>query len=126
MEFVPPELERYTSGPLGNQYQHRLQAHGQGLNHKVILDYGTSKVLAMNEIELDMQIPTIESQASKISRDEGNTYTGLIESWHRGSSDMIIDEYVGVNMGFQIPLLIIDRRSCLHILKPVGHTLNAY
>ena len=89
----------------------------------MISDYGTSKVLAVNEIELGMAIPTIKSRASKISCDEGNTYTGLIESWHRGSSDMIIDEYVGVNMGFQIPLLIIDRRSCLHILEPVGsHT----
>jgi hypothetical protein len=89
----------------------------------VILDYGTSKVLDVNEIELGMLIPTIESQASKISCDEGSTYMGLIESWHRGSSDMIINEYVGVNMGFQIPLLIIDRRSCLHILKPIGsHT----
>jgi hypothetical protein len=89
----------------------------------VISDYGTSKVLAVNEIELGMMIPTIESRASKISRDKGNTYTGLIESWHHGSSDMIIDEYVGVNMSFQIPLLIIDRRSCLHILEPVGsHT----
>jgi hypothetical protein len=82
-----------------------------------------SKVLAVNEIELGMPIPTIESRASQISLDEGNTYTGLIKSWHHGSSDMIIDEYVGVNMGFQIPLLIIDRRSCLHILEPVGsHT----
>jgi hypothetical protein len=89
----------------------------------VISDYRTSKVLAVNEIELGMPIPTIESRASKISHDEGNTYTGLIESWHHGSSDMIIDEYLGVNMGFQIPLLIIDRRSCLHILEPVGsHT----
>jgi hypothetical protein len=89
----------------------------------VISDYGTSKVLTVNEIELGMQIPTIKSRANKISRDEGNTYKGLIESWHRGSFDMIIDEYVGFNMGFQIPLLIIDRRSCLHILKPVGsHT----
>jgi hypothetical protein len=77
----------------------------------------------MNEIKLGMQIPMIEFRASKISRDEGNTYMGLIESWHHGSFDMIIDEYVGVNMGFQIPLLIIDRRSCLHILEPVGsHT----
>jgi hypothetical protein len=86
----------------------------------VISDYGTSKVLDVNKIELGMSIPAIESRASKISRDEGKTYTGLIESWHRGSSDMIIDEYVGVNMGFQIPLLIIDRRSCLHIFEPVG------
>ena len=66
----------------------------------MISDYGTSKVLAVNEIELGMSIPTIESRASKISRDEGNINMGLIESWHRGSSDMIIDEYVGVNMGF--------------------------
>jgi hypothetical protein len=39
-----------------------------------------SKVLAVNEIELGMSIPTIESRASKISRDKGNTNTGLIES----------------------------------------------
>ena len=89
----------------------------------MISDYGTSKVLAVNEIELGMTVPTIESRASKISRDEGNINMGLIESWHRGSSDMIIDECVGVNMGFQTPLLIIDRRSCLHILEPAGsHT----
>jgi hypothetical protein len=74
----------------------------------VILDYRTSKVLAMNEIELGMSIPTIESRASKISRDKGDTYMGLIESWHHGSSDMIIIECVGVNIDFQIPLLIID------------------
>ena len=89
----------------------------------MISDYGTSKVLAVNEIELGMTVPTIESRASKISRGEGNIYMGLIESWHRGSSDMIIDECVGVNMGFQTPLLIIDRRSCLHILEPArSHT----
>jgi hypothetical protein len=87
------------------------------------LNYETSKVLAVNEIELGMPISTTKSRASKISRDEGNTYMGLIESWHHGSSDMIMDECVGVNMGFQIPLLIIDRRSCLRILEPIGsHT----
>ena len=89
----------------------------------MISDYGTSKVLSVNEIELGMLVPTIESRASKISRDEGNIYMGLIESWHRGSSYMVIDECVGFNMGFQTPLLIIDRRSCLHILEPAGsHT----
>jgi hypothetical protein len=46
----------------------------------VISDYGMSKILAENEIELGMPILTIESQASKILRDEGNTNTGLIES----------------------------------------------
>jgi hypothetical protein len=46
----------------------------------MILDYEMSKVLVMNEIELGMSIPTIKSRISKISREEGNTYTGLIES----------------------------------------------
>ena len=53
----------------------------------------------MNEIELGISMPTIESRGSKISRDEGNIYMVLIEHRHRGSSDMIIDECVGVNMG---------------------------
>jgi hypothetical protein len=66
----------------------------------VISDYGTSKVLVVNEIELGMPILTIESRASKISRDEGNTNTGLIEFWHHGSFDMIIAECVEVNMDF--------------------------
>ena len=66
----------------------------------MISDYRTSKVLAVNKIELGMTVSTIESRASKISRDKGNINMGLIESCHRGSSDMIIDEYVGVNMGF--------------------------
>jgi hypothetical protein len=74
----------------------------------VILNYGTSKVLAVNEIELGMPIPMIESWGSKISRDKGNTYMGLIESWHHSSSDMIVVECVRVNMDFQIPLLIIN------------------
>jgi hypothetical protein len=39
-----------------------------------------SKVLAVNKIELGMPIPMIESRVSKISRDEGNANTGLIES----------------------------------------------
>ena len=46
----------------------------------MISDYGTSEVLSVNEIELGMPIPTIESRASKILCDEGNTYTRLIES----------------------------------------------
>ena len=38
---------------------------------------------------------------------------GLIESWHRGSDDhkKVIVECVGVSMGLQIPLLIIDPRG---------------
>jgi hypothetical protein len=43
----------------------------------MILDYGTSKVLAVNEIELGMPIPTIESRARKISRDEREYIYGI-------------------------------------------------
>src|SRR3989337_2286202 len=42
---------------------------------------------------------------------------GIVNPRHRGSSDEIIVEHVGANMGIQIPLLVIDRRvsrSCLH------------
>jgi hypothetical protein len=77
-----------------------------------------SKVLAVNEIELGMPIPMIESWASKISRDKGNTYMGLIKSWHHGSSDMIVVECVGVNMDFQIPLLIINSDHVCIFVNP--------
>jgi hypothetical protein len=43
---------------------------------------------------------------------------GLIESLHRGSSDIIIVECVGVNMDFQIPLLIIDGDHVRVFLNP--------
>jgi hypothetical protein len=80
------------------------------------------KVLAMNNIELGMLISTIESRASKISRDEGNNYTWLIESWHRGSSNMIIVKCVRVNMDFQIPLLIIGSdHICIFANRRVTH-----
>ena len=83
----------------------------------MISDYGTSKVLAVNDIELGMPIPTIESRASNIPIDEGNCMRGCLNPRHRGSSDEIIEEHVGANMGIQILLLVIDRRtsrSCLH------------
>ena len=35
---------------------------------------------------------------------------GCLNPRHRGSSDEIIVEYVGANMGIQNPLLVIDRR----------------
>jgi hypothetical protein len=91
----------------------------------MISDYRTSKVLAVNKIELGMPIPTIESRASKISRDEGNINTESIESWHCDSSDMIIVECVGVNMDFQIPLLIIDGDHVRVFSNSSCHTLNA-
>ena len=49
--------------------------------------------------------------------DKGNCMRDCLNPRHRGSSDEIIVEYVEANMGIQIPLLVIDRRtsrSCLH------------
>ena len=76
-----------------------------------IMHYGTSKVIADNEIERGIGIPTIESRASNIPIGKGNCIRGCLNPRHRGSSDEIIEEYVGANMGIQIPLLVIDRRS---------------
>ena len=44
--------------------------------------YGTSKETSGNEIELGIEIPTIESRASNISMDKGNYVC-----CHNGSTD---------------------------------------
>ena len=70
------------------------------------------KRLAGDEIELGMKMPMIESRASKIPMDKGNYIC-----CHKVQPIKIFEEYVGANMGIQIPLLVIDRRtsrSCLH------------
>ena len=64
------------------------------------------KRLADNEIELRMKIPTIESRASNIPMEKGITYVVITVRPIK-----IFAEYVGTNMGFQVPLLIIDRRG---------------
>ena len=64
------------------------------------------KRIASNEIELDMEIPTIESRASNIPTDKGNYVC-----CHCGSTNKIFVEYVGTNMGIQVPLFVIDRRD---------------
>ena len=68
------------------------------------------KRLAGNEIERGIGIPTIESRASNVPIDKGNCIRDCLNPRHRGSSDEIIEEHVGANMGIQIPLLVIDRR----------------
>ena len=66
------------------------------------------KRLVDTEIELGMKIPTIESRASDIPMDKGNYVccdkVRLIK---------IFIEYVGDNMGIQVPLLVIDQRGVL-------------
>ena len=62
------------------------------------------KRLANNEIELGIEIPTIESWASNIPIDKGNYVC-----CHKVRPIKIFVEYVGANMSIQVPLLVIDR-----------------
>ena len=81
------------------------------------MNYGTSKRLGGNEIEIVIGIPTIESRASNILKDKGNGIRDYMNPWHRGSTDKIFIEYVGSNMDVQVPLLDIGERvsrSYLH------------
>ena len=58
------------------------------------------KRLAGNEIELGIEIPTIESRA-----DKGNNVC-CYAVW----PIKIFVEYVGTNMSIQVPLLVIDQK----------------
>ena len=60
------------------------------------------KRLAGNEIELGIEIPTIESRANNIPMTKGTTYVVM-------RFDFV--EYVGANMSIQVPLLVIDRKQ---------------
>ena len=64
------------------------------------------KSLAGNEIELGMKIPTIKSWASNIPMDKGNYVC-----CHKVRPIKIFVEYVGANMGIQLPLFVIDWRG---------------
>ena len=64
------------------------------------------KRLASNEIELGMKIPTIESRASNMPMDKWNYVC-----CHKVRPIKILLEYVGSNMGIQVPLLVIYQRG---------------
>jgi len=64
------------------------------------------KILADNEIKLDMKIPTIESRANNIPMDKGNYVC-----CHKVRPIKIFVVYVGANMGIQVPLFVIDHRG---------------
>ena len=53
-----------------------------------------------------MKIPTIESRASNIPMTKGITYVVIMIQPIK-----IFIEYVGANMGIQVPLLVIDQRG---------------
>ena len=64
------------------------------------------KRLAGNEIELGIEIPTIESRASNIPMTKGITYVVITVRPIK-----ILVEYVGANMSIQVLLFVIDWRS---------------
>ena len=69
------------------------------------------KRFADNEIELGMNIPTIESRASYIPIDKGNYVC-----CHKVRLIKIFVEYVGANMGIQVPLLVIEH-TCVLVMS---------
>ena len=64
------------------------------------------KRLAGTEIELGIEIATIESRASNIPMTKGITYVVVTVRPIK-----IFVEYVGANMSIQVPLLVIDQRG---------------
>src|SRR3954462_14624663 len=96
-------------------WAHSVMHHHNELNVTKWLITGSCitvrvKGLAGNEIERGIGILTIESRASNIPIDKGNCIRNYLNRRHHGSSDEIIEEHVGANMGIQIPLLVTDRR----------------
>ena len=115
--FVTPCIWEVSLGPLGNAHHSSLASLA---TNKLVAGWCITervKRLAGNEIEQGIGIPTTESRASTIPLDKGNCIRDWLSPWHRGSSDEIIVEHVGADMGIYIPLLVIDQRtsrSCLH------------
>ena len=77
------------------------------------------KRLAGNEIELGIEIPTIESRASNIPMTKGITYVDIAVRPIK-----IFVEYVGTNMSIQVPLLVIDRRGASVMLIRLQRIYN--
>src|SRR3954469_1210867 len=80
------------------------------------------RVHVSNKIKLGMEIPMIESRTYNISRDKGIE----LHAYKVHTTTEVIVECVGVSMGLQIPLLIIDPRrvsimSALFVNRRVTH-----
>ena len=104
--FVTPCIGEVSLGPLGNTHHKKLASK---VTKELVARWCITeqvKRLASNEIELGVKIPTIESRTSNISTDKGN-YVCCHKVW----PIKIFVEYVGANMGIQVPLLVIDRRG---------------
>ena len=107
--FVTPYDREVSLGPLGNASSNELNVTKCLVTGSCIMV--RVKWLVGNETERGIGIPTIESRASNIPIDKGNCIRDWLNPRHRRSSDEIIVEHVGANMGIQIPLLVIGRRA---------------
>ena len=74
-----------------------------------VLEWSRGKDLYMGSPVLVTE--KVSGATGNVSIDKGNCIWGCLNPRHRGSFDEIIEEYVGANMGIQIPLLVIDRRA---------------
>ena len=103
--FVTPIVGEVSLGPLSNA--HHISLASISTNELVARWCITKRVkrLVGNEIELGIEIPTIESRASKNTDDKGNNVC-CYAVW----PIKIFVEYVGANMSIQVLLLVIDWR----------------
>ena len=103
--FFTPIVGEVSLGPLGNA--HHISLASIATNELVAGWCITErvKILSGNEIELGIEIPTIESRASNIPMTKGIMYVVIMVRPIK-----IFIEYVGTNMSIHVPLLVIDRR----------------
>ena len=103
--FVTLCIGEVSLGPLGNTHHKKL---ARQVTKELVTRWCITervKRLAGNEIELGIEIPTIEYRASNIPTDKGN-YVCYYAVW----PIKIFVEYVGANMNILVLLLVIDRR----------------
>ena len=104
--FVTPSIGEVSLGPLGNTHHNKLASK---VTKELVARWCITEWvnwLVGNQIDLGIEIPTIESLASNIPIDKGNNVCCYVV-W----PIKIFVEYVGANMGIQVPLLVIDRRG---------------
>ena len=106
--FATPIVGEVSLGPLGNA--HHISLASITTNMLVVRWCITERVkrLASNEIELGIEIPTIESRQVTYRQTKGITYAVI-----KVQPIKYLLEYLGINMGIHVPLLAIDRRSVL-------------
>ena len=104
--FVTPYDGEVSLGPLGNTHHKKLAS--KVTKELVARWYITKRVkrLAGNEIELGIEISTIECRASNIPMDKGNNVC-----CHYGTTDKDLRRICGDQYEHPGSLLVIDRRG---------------